>query len=298
MAGSKPADFYIGALDFFAIVVPGACLGYLLLVGFRDTRIGAVLAEPLSEPGAKWVGFAVLSYTLGHLLHLLGGFLLDHPLYDLWYARLRSPHEYTNWGASCLKDREGNPDSETTKLRTKVDEFKADQVATGWWQQLKTSFRWRFWPERYWPGWYLDPRYLKSPLQHKAEELRKAELLKPPVSVSAPEELPSSLFQWATIRVKQSDPTAGAELDRAGADSKFFRGLALVAIAAVIWVGNLGTQSEERWALTVATVLLSVLFLWRYLSRRWIATQQTYLTYVILVLHPPAPRPGAGEHSA
>jgi hypothetical protein len=35
---TKPADFFIGVIDFFAIILPGALLAYLALVALRQNH--------------------------------------------------------------------------------------------------------------------------------------------------------------------------------------------------------------------------------------------------------------------
>ena len=76
---AKPGDFYIGVIDFFGILVPGAVLLYLYGEWF------AALFAPSSDEQqpALWVVFAVASYVVGQFLlglgvplnHLLGVFL-------------------------------------------------------------------------------------------------------------------------------------------------------------------------------------------------------------------------------
>jgi hypothetical protein len=85
---TKPADFFIGVIDFFAIILPGALLSYLVLVALRQYH------PPLADlPGegtaAGWVAFALSSYLLGHFASLIGAFFLD-ALYALTYLKFRS----------------------------------------------------------------------------------------------------------------------------------------------------------------------------------------------------------------
>ncbi len=60
----KPGDFFIGAIDFFGVVVPGAVL--LFLQGKPLLKIFD-LPLPDGQPVA-WVAFAVGSYVLGNFL--------------------------------------------------------------------------------------------------------------------------------------------------------------------------------------------------------------------------------------
>jgi len=72
----EPQKFFIGVIDFFSILLPGAVLTYLLMV----THPGIFWARcPLGTEG--WVVFWFSSYVLGHFLFLIGSCLDDY-LYD------------------------------------------------------------------------------------------------------------------------------------------------------------------------------------------------------------------------
>ena len=45
---TKPADFFIGVIDFFAIILPGALLAYLALVALRQYH------TPLGRCSGHW----------------------------------------------------------------------------------------------------------------------------------------------------------------------------------------------------------------------------------------------------
>jgi len=60
----KPGDFFVGVIDFFGILLPGAILLFL---------DGDLLSRALALPGttegtARWVVFCVASYVLGHFV--------------------------------------------------------------------------------------------------------------------------------------------------------------------------------------------------------------------------------------
>lgn len=71
---SKPGDFYVGVLDFFAILLPGAIVTAIL-----EPRLGmAVLGNLVPAPGgdaAKWATFLTVAYFLGHLVFLAGSYV-------------------------------------------------------------------------------------------------------------------------------------------------------------------------------------------------------------------------------
>jgi len=71
----KPKDLFLGVMDLFAVLLPGAVACFL----FADL---AARRLPLpDEHASRWVIFIVASYLIGHLLSLIGGAALDR-LYD------------------------------------------------------------------------------------------------------------------------------------------------------------------------------------------------------------------------
>jgi len=57
----KPADFFLGIVDFLGVLVPGAVLAYLL-----DDRLCHIYR--ISPLHVHWLAFAAVSYLFGHLL--------------------------------------------------------------------------------------------------------------------------------------------------------------------------------------------------------------------------------------
>lgn len=79
----KPSEFFIGVLDFFAILLPGAIATALLAPKFGPVLLGSIVAAP-SSPAGNWAVFLTCSYFLGHLVFLAGSYI------DLPYDRLRN----------------------------------------------------------------------------------------------------------------------------------------------------------------------------------------------------------------
>jgi hypothetical protein len=102
----KPSDFFIGAMDFFAILLPGAVLAFLLKP-WADRLFGPAVPA-LDDSAQRWVAFAVCAYIFGHLLHAAGSVLDD--FYDKSYAKPR-------------RERDGDTLLDMTKKRVK-DQFK------------------------------------------------------------------------------------------------------------------------------------------------------------------------------
>lgn len=87
-SGGKASDLYIGVVDLFAVILPGALfcgLGWKVL---HDWNEGREFLERVSPPEfiPKWVVFLVASYIAGHFLFALGAWIMD-PLYDGYYKR-------------------------------------------------------------------------------------------------------------------------------------------------------------------------------------------------------------------
>jgi hypothetical protein len=79
---SKPSEFYVGVLDFFAILLPGAIATAILSPRIGHLVLGPLVAVPASEAG-KWAAFLTCSYFLGHLIFLVGSYI------DRFYNTLR-----------------------------------------------------------------------------------------------------------------------------------------------------------------------------------------------------------------
>ena len=74
----EPEKFFVGVIDFFAILLPGALLTYV----WKHQIAGAVLKEESFQfqKAEDWMVFLFLAYLSGHIIFLLGS-LLDE-LYD------------------------------------------------------------------------------------------------------------------------------------------------------------------------------------------------------------------------
>lgn len=78
----KPGEFFVGALDLFAILLPGAITTAILAPRVGDLVIGPLIPVPASE-AEKWVAFLVFAYFIGHIIFLIGSYI------DFFYNELR-----------------------------------------------------------------------------------------------------------------------------------------------------------------------------------------------------------------
>lgn len=74
----KPADLYVGVMDFFSILLPGAALVALLVGSGLVDEVLVLL--PLREAVAQYAAFLLAAYAAGHVLFLMGS-LLDEVVY-------------------------------------------------------------------------------------------------------------------------------------------------------------------------------------------------------------------------
>ena len=77
-----PQKFFIGLMDFFSILLPGALLTFILMGDAGSVVLGGRASELVGAEG--WAAFLFVSYLLGHLVFLLGSWLDE--FYD-WARR-------------------------------------------------------------------------------------------------------------------------------------------------------------------------------------------------------------------
>lgn len=134
----KPSDFFIGVIDFFSTLVPGALATYLLISLHWEVPTRWPHIERGSAEG--WVVFIVSAYVLGHLIAAIGSSLLDR-LYDRVYARWRrsAPKDLSE---KSLADRltllpvratkvweKTNPDDDLLTTAKKLKGCQLDEIA-------------------------------------------------------------------------------------------------------------------------------------------------------------------------
>ncbi len=75
----EPQKFFIGLMDFFTILLPGAVLTYFLKDDLGESALGDRYCDLEGTKG--WIAFLVASYLLGHFVFFLAS-LLDDIVYD------------------------------------------------------------------------------------------------------------------------------------------------------------------------------------------------------------------------
>jgi hypothetical protein len=82
----KPSDFFVGAVDLFAVMMPGAVFTAVASSFLPDKLFGIDLPAT-TNTAAFWVTFVVSCYLFGHLLFAIGS-ILDSLIYDPIRKRL------------------------------------------------------------------------------------------------------------------------------------------------------------------------------------------------------------------
>lgn len=90
----KMSEFYVGVIEFFSILLPGAMLAAVLVMAGDAAQVG--LPPLLASEAAQWVAFALAAYALGHFLFLAAS-PIDRLFYDPYRRRVwprRDDHAY------------------------------------------------------------------------------------------------------------------------------------------------------------------------------------------------------------
>lgn len=220
---TKPSDFFVGVVDFFAILLPGGALVYFL----RPFLIDNVPNDWLPTTSTQsWMLFLVLAYIVGHLLHALGSFLLDGYVYSKFYLpRFRPSH--------------------ARAVRLTGDALRNDEDA-------------------------VNTLLARVRLNTEANSTG------------------TNYYDWCLSHIRVARPAGAAEVDRLQADSKFFRSMVFVFLAAAL-VSFGATLLSFRPALAVfsiGTLALTIFAIWRFCELRWTATKRVYEQYLLNFEHP------------
>jgi hypothetical protein len=82
----KLSDIYVSALDFFAVILPGAIATAFFRPHIDKILPGATIWLPAGE-NTQWGVFLLFSYFIGHLVFLIGSRI--DPLFHKWREKYR-----------------------------------------------------------------------------------------------------------------------------------------------------------------------------------------------------------------
>jgi hypothetical protein len=248
MAEPKPTDFFIGVVDFFAILMPG-----VIAAGLLARQLHFIPAPP---DAIFWVALFVAGYLIGHLLHAVGS-ILDPLLYDPIFEAEDKPE-------ACYLMNHTRP------ARVRIGErivFALREYAHRN-HQLLAYTRNLVKASPGYAGGTVEKVFGAKVLEASGYDAKKSSAR------------PGGIYQWTRSWLRVHSPESTAELDRLEADSKLFRTLGIVLPLAV-WLGwhRLGQLGPFVRPAAVVAIFLS---LWRYCDLRQKMIRACYLHFVQL----------------
>jgi hypothetical protein len=133
---TKLSDVYVGVVDFFSVLLPGAFLTFL----FKNSHILHEIFDPLLPAiqgrGQGWAIFLVASYLFGRFIYLVASYL-DH-LYDFLVRGTRLPRIRHNVRRVLISSR----DPDVLPDRVKVIRDKRLSNATDADRELINAYQW------------------------------------------------------------------------------------------------------------------------------------------------------------
>lgn len=195
----KPGDVYVGVIDFFSSVIPGAIAAFMLMTSGWIVR---PQAWPRLEWGSPtgWVVFLVAAYLLGQLLSALASVPLDY-LYDRAYAKWKRARSEYERG---LRRR--------PQLRERFRQCLTDVINAA------------------------DRR---DGLLIAAETLKRQQLTAlARDAVLRPDDI-GDTFRWAEAVARTKSSEGAVQAESLMAQSKLFRAVTLLVLLGALWLGRL-----------------------------------------------------------
>jgi hypothetical protein len=277
----KPADFLMGVVDFFAVLLPGAVAAFFSIgaaLGYvrAHHEVFGPVPDNIWADARGWVAFALASYMLGQIIYLLGSFL------D-WVYDLVRKFFLAHW----VKDKEGK--GEKVEQKGIVGWLKR-----GWvYDRLRQIFKIIWMDGEGYKKTATVEWFRKKWVSHDRLYERARSIKERAVRDTEAERVVNT-FQWAKANVQLHSPGAAGEIHRLEADQKFFRGLIVVLIFICVLLRGVYKFRVIELTPYVALVLLSF---WKYVDQRRKSLNLAY-TYLI-VLHSPQPstprEPSSGQ---
>ena len=250
----KPADLFLGIFDIFSILLPGA---FLMFIFANDVGPLSGLVPQLQDTLERLIALLIVSYLLGHILFHLASFL------DGFYDGV-----YVVWKRESKSKSKHNKDKTIWGFILSFSEFL--QMVAQWLLSLfginSQSQATRRKEAK------NNDRLFKRALHLKKKMLKEIETGEDEASPI------TKIWSWAGSYVRVNSAAATSEIDRAAADSKFFRSLTLVFFASFVKFAFL-QPAEAPW---IVSILLMAFSFWRFLTLRWKSTVLTYEYFILL----------------
>lgn len=118
----KPTDFFIGVIDFFSVLLPGALLVYFFMAqGYAAPLFGngRIFPEPKTT-AEQWIIFLVAVYITGNMVFLVASMLLDGFVYDRYLRNIffKKNFDLSYKTATHIREQYIGSDAWVSRLRT------------------------------------------------------------------------------------------------------------------------------------------------------------------------------------
>ena len=277
----KPSDLFVGIVDFFSVLLPGAVLAFafqLAKVRFIESQLAGFSIQ------TKWIVFVLASYLLGHFVFLIGAAFLDD-LYDATYvkrqqakrgarllkhvagikrAALQDAHQIENhfkWARAFIRLNKPDAAVDIDRLEANSKFFRSLTVVAG-------------------AGWILIGYYTRS---FTALLLSASIILLWEIRLYVPKKKWKKkhprLQAWRRAfkrlrRLRLKRPKKFRE--------KRFNLISIYLFLAILALILGAIASGEHWRQTVGCFVVMCLSSWRFADQRWKMTQTAYLYFALL----------------
>jgi hypothetical protein len=144
----KPTDFFIGVIDFFSVLLPGALLVYFFMgQGFDSSvfGVGRIFPQPATD-AEKWIIFFVAVYITGNVIFLVASMLLDGLVYDRYLRNIffKKNFDLSYKAATHIREQYIGSDVWVSRLRTAgtLSPEDAEQIVESKKTYILNTFKW------------------------------------------------------------------------------------------------------------------------------------------------------------
>ena len=143
----KPQDIFIGVIDFFSVILPGALITYFLMGQLYGDIFGAGKVFPSPETQTQqWLVFLFATYIIGQINFLIASFLLDKIVYYTYLSN-RFCKKNFNLGyrtATAIRNQYLLADSWITRLihTNSMNREEGQELLNGERREIINTFKW------------------------------------------------------------------------------------------------------------------------------------------------------------
>ncbi len=143
----KPQDFFIGVIDFFSVILPGALVTYFLMGLLYADVFGTGKVFPLPETKTQqWVVFLIATYIIGNIIFLIASLLLDKLVYDKYLRNrfFKKNFDLSYHTATAIRDQYLLSESWISQLITtkKLKEEEVEELLKKDKHEIINTFKW------------------------------------------------------------------------------------------------------------------------------------------------------------